>query len=99
MLLCKSFIYLYLETTTGTAMLEPRAPGSMRDDDSKRGSGRYTKKGQDLDPEMPVVNNRGLTMPTTAPPTTPQKIPPPSQPPQPDRSRDHRSRGECHRSR
>lgn len=60
----------------------------MWDDDPQREHGQYTKNGQDLDPEMRVVNNRGLTMPTLT--TALPRIPPPSQshrPPSEERSR------------
>lgn len=60
----------------------------MWDDDPQREHGQYTKNGQDLDPGMRVVNNRGLTMPTLT--TALPRIPPPSQshrPPSEERSR------------
>lgn len=81
---------------SGRATVTPRAPGSMWDDDSKREYGHCTKNGQDLDPEIRMVNNRVLKMPT-APPTAPQKMPTPSQPPRRDGFRDDRSRGDRHR--
>lgn len=62
---------------SGRATFTPRAPGAMWDDDSQRDHGQYTKNGQDLDPEIRLLNNRGLTMPTLT--TALPKMPPQSQ--------------------
>jgi hypothetical protein len=72
-----------------SGILPPSAPGTLWKNDPTSKRGQYSKTGEAIDPEMRVLNNRGLRVPTTAR-TIPQRMPPPGQshrPPSEERRR------------